>query len=247
MFSKASKLQNGEIHFFPILRQLKKVGWKATFLNTLNNTCKGPIFLIHRYRSHLSSIKIEYFSFRKNSLHEWLVSRVARELFRILSSDCLFRSLPFSSFTPLKVRYVFALRATQVLLFLCCVAIRAKTYLAPSGVNEWGFILSERSELLLHQNKREAYFEYLSHFYLRYQSNMAKVFLTTLFLVSLARIHGDPLPHYHTKEIRSIGKDILSMVDDTSSLIGQVINQLNTACWIMLNIRAQVNFRTFCN
>ena len=41
-------------------------------------------------------------------------------------------------FTGLGARYVFALRVTQALLFLLCVALRVKTHLAPSGVNEWG-------------------------------------------------------------------------------------------------------------
>ena len=47
-------------------------------------------------------------------------------------------SLKPLSFTRLGARYIFPLRAMQALLFLCCVTIKSKTYLAPSCVNEWG-------------------------------------------------------------------------------------------------------------
>ena len=53
-------------------------------------------------------------------------------------------------------RYVFALRATQALLFLCCVALRAKMYLATcylllaksSDVNEKGYVCKSMAQSL---------------------------------------------------------------------------------------------------
>ena len=49
------------------------------------------------------------------------------------------RNLRLLSFTRLEARYIFALRATLALLFLRCVALSAKIYLASKSVNERGF------------------------------------------------------------------------------------------------------------
>ena len=50
--------------------------------------------------------------------------------------------------------------ATQALLFLCCVALRAKTYLAPSVVNEWGFSQFRRKVMLKRTLKIDSLLDY---------------------------------------------------------------------------------------
>ena len=40
------------------------------------------------------------------------------------------------------------MKAKDLILFLCCVALRAKMYLAPIGVNEWGLTAPDQSTTL---------------------------------------------------------------------------------------------------